>query len=94
MILDETQVRDMLSVTLLRPLMWAATREGYAARLSTLLDVLGYHGSAIYDVLPHAGSALLDPGVPLDDEWAGILAKRVQLILDVAIKPEESVGST
>ena len=81
MILDETAVRDMLNATFQRPLMWAATREAFVARLAVLLDVLGYEGKALYRSLPRSGNAMLDPAAPLDDAWADILTKHARLIL-------------
>lgn len=74
----------MLRITLQRPLMWAATCEAYVARLSTLLDVLGYDGRELYLAMPHNGPVLLNPGLPLDAEWARILAERTHLILEGA----------
>ena len=82
--LDEMAVRRMLSITLQRPFMWAATREAYVARLSTLLDVLGHDGRQLYRALPHDGPVLLDPGTPLDAEWAKILAEHTHQILEGA----------
>jgi len=84
----EDRAHEILQGVLERPLMWAATREAYVAKLSTLLDVLGFDGREVYRIMMVPGSpAVQEPGARLDKEWAALAGERAKAIFESRTEP-------
>lgn len=69
------RVVEMLSDLRRRPMMFACTREAFAAQVATLLAVADIASAFVYDVFKVPGSCVYDASIlsPVDDNWARAL---------------------
>src|SRR5262245_27965609 len=71
---------DRIHQMSLTPCMWAQTREGFAAQLYLLLEILGANKpwQEILPLFPMNGNIVLTLADPLDDVFAGKLINAAQ----------------
>ena len=75
---------DHLNTILSRPLMYAATREGFVGQVACLLEVLGVRHN-LYDVFKRPGSAAaIGTNKFMTTEWAAPIVERVRTLLKEA----------